>query len=92
MASIQAVPGSRHDVAASAGLALSAVAVCVGVAWMLFGADLIGRWALGLMVVMLSGGVGAWGLFRDAPPVPLRRRRPDSRTLAEVLDETRRAP
>lgn len=74
----------------------SIAAVAAGAAGALGGGDLVGRWCLGLVLIILSAGLVAYGLLRDsdgervktAPSV--RSLRPGV-ALDEVFDRARRA-
>ncbi len=75
---------------------LSAAAACIlGALGALEGGWLIGRWALGLVLIALSGAAFAWGLLRAAaegePGVHAVPGQPRPVTLAEVLERARRA-
>ena len=69
---------------------LSVCLLALSLAGIVGGAALIGRWALGLAIVVDSLLVGLWVLFRDTAP---RREVPvdGPPTLAQVLENARRA-
>lgn len=48
---------------------VSAAVLLVSVAGVLGGAWMIGQWAVGVVVVAMSAGLGAWALLRDVPEV-----------------------
>jgi hypothetical protein len=73
----------------------ASVTACVlGACGAMTGGWLIGRWALGLVLIALSAAGIAYGVFRDdgaesaAGPLTLS----PGRTVAEVLQRAQRAP
>lgn len=69
-------------------------AVAVGAAGALGGGFLVGVWCLGLVLIVLSGGLIAFGLLRDSEPGETAARRRVGRPVTSfeaVLDRARRA-
>jgi hypothetical protein len=63
---------------------LSAFLLVVSVAGVVGGAFLIGVWAVGVCVIAMSGGLGAWAVLRDVPE------RPAAADLAASRERVRR--
>ncbi len=70
---------------------LSAAAVVLGVLGALGGGALVGRWCLGLVLIALSVGSIAWGLFVDDDGQARPGVVPQVTTLDAVLDRSRRS-
>jgi hypothetical protein len=49
---------------------LSAFLLVIAVAGVVGGAWLIGMWAVGAVVIAMSGGLGAYAVLRDVPEHP----------------------
>lgn len=63
---------------------LSAFLLTLSVAGVLGGAALIGVWAVGVVVVAMSAGLGAYAILRDVPD------RPAAADLAASRERARR--
>lgn len=69
---------------------VSAAACLLGALGALGGAWLIGRWAFGLTLIVLSAGLIVWGVFRDDGAEPRAEQVPVS-SLHDVLERARRS-
>lgn len=68
----------------------SVIACGLGALGAVGGAWLVGRWCVGLVLIVLSAGSVAWGLLRDdghaEPP-----QEPQALTVSEILRKSERA-